>query len=149
MNNTIKIFIAVIALFLGLIGYQFLVPREVSFGLFSSDDGAATLRYGVTFAATIVGVVLGSIYRGLKLLKETNQSQIPPGFFVGRFRSVDMWIGLVASPIIFALLLKASDGMTLAGLVVMALENGFCALIIIDSLNPTQQGLITPASTTQ
>ena len=37
-------------------------------------------------------------------------------------------------PLIFVLLLKASDGMELSGLVVIALENGFCAQIIIQSL---------------
>jgi hypothetical protein len=33
---------------------------------------------------------------------------------------------------VYALLLKSSNGLSLSGLIVVALENGFCCLIIIN-----------------
>jgi hypothetical protein len=48
------------------------------------------------------------------------------------FRSVDMWLGIAGAPIVYALLLKATDGMSMPGLLAVALENGFCCLIIVN-----------------
>ena len=135
MRRKINILFLILALGFGFEVYQYLVPRDTSFGLFSADDGSATARFGLAFIATILGVVLGSFYRNLKRMKEQGKERIEniSVFFGDIFLSVDMWLGLVTSPIVFALILKASDGMALPALIVMALENGFCALIIIDS----------------
>jgi hypothetical protein len=142
-----NIALAVVALVMGLVGFQYLVPREESFGLFSAADGNVGVQYALTFGATILGVIIGSFYRGLRAVKDAKIMQVPPGFVINRFRSVDMWLGLVASPIVYALLLKASDGMSLPGLIILALENGFCALIIIDSVTNQHGGANEGAGT--
>jgi hypothetical protein len=143
MPNSLKYLGSLVAIGIGLWGYHQLVPKDDSFGLFSAQDGQATLSFLLTFAATVTGVVLGSLYRGLSKLRDAGVPTVPPGYFAGLFRSVDMWIGLVASPIVFALLLKASEGMALPAVLILALENGFCALIIIEGFtrakNPPQE----------
>lgn len=130
-----KMLLAISGLAIGLVGFQFLVPREESFGLFSAEDGDASFKYAMTFLATVLGVIIGSAYRGLRELSDRGIKELPKGWFASRFQSVDMWLGLIASPIIYALLLRASDGMSLPGQIILALENGFCALIIIDSFS--------------
>jgi hypothetical protein len=47
-------------------------------------------------------------------------------------KSVDMWLGLAGAPIVYALVLQSTAGMTLPGLLVVALENGFCCLIVLN-----------------
>jgi len=55
-----------------------------------------------------------------------------PQFVSRALRSVDLWMGLCGSPIVFLLLARANEGMSLPGMIVVALENGFCCLIIVN-----------------
>lgn len=130
--------LTLLAIATGFISFQFLAPRGESFGLFVAGDENSVIRFGLTYLATIGGVFLGSLYRALSALKDAGVGKVPRRFIAGRLQSVDMWLGLVASPVVFALLMKASDGMTLPGLIILALENGFCALIIIESFTRKQ-----------
>jgi hypothetical protein len=127
--------VALTALLIGLVAYWYLAPREASFGMFEDVSGSGNFRFAVSFVATLVGVVLGSIYRELKSLRAQGIYKIenPALFFSDIARSTDLWLGLAGSPIVYALLLQASDGMSLPGLIVVALQNGFCCLIILNS----------------
>jgi hypothetical protein len=125
---------AIVALVVGFLLYWYLAPRSASFGMFEGNSNSGTLRLGLSFGATVAGVILGSVYRQLRELQAQGTRKIENfGVFFGDvFRSTDMWIGLAGSPLVYALLLKSSDGMSLPGLLTVALENGFCCLLIIN-----------------
>ena len=102
----------------------------------------------LSFLATIIGVICGSFYRELRSLQAKNVTTIQdPGLFFGNMvRSVDMWLGFAGSPIVYSLLLKATDGMSLPGLLAVALENGFCCLIIVNGfIGKAEQDAVKPA----
>jgi len=127
----------VLFLLLGLIGaivWFRLAPTARAFGLFEKAGSQQLLRIIVGYLATVAGVVLGSTYRQLRQLRDSGIAEIQSlrAFAARAFRSVDLWMGLCGSPLVFLLLIKASDGLNLPGLVVSALENGFCCLIIIN-----------------
>jgi hypothetical protein len=124
---------AIVAVVLGFVLYMNFVPRTASFGMQAEAGGSGMLRLTLSFAATIAGVVLGSVYRQIRELQARGAVRIDDfgAFFGDVFRSTDMWLGLVGSPLVYALLLKSSDGMSLPGLITVALENGFCCLLII------------------
>jgi|SRR5688572_8660061 len=122
---------AIIALVVGFLAFWSLMPRTTAFGMFESEGDVNIARVAFTFGATIAGVVLGSVYRQLRRLEGPRIEDVP-GFLSGVARSVDLWLGLVGAPIVFALLLQSSDGMSTAGLFLVGLENGFCCLIIVN-----------------
>lgn len=125
---------AAISLLFGLCAYWYLAPRSSSFGMFEGAETSGPLRFILSFLATIAGVMCGSFYRELRSLQAGGEGRIRDlrAFFGNTFRSIDMWLGFAGSPIVYALLLKATDGMSLPGLLVIALENGFCCLIIVN-----------------
>jgi len=122
------------AIIVGLVAYWYLAPRETSFGMFDEDGATGNFRFALTFIATLIGVALGSIYRELKDLQAQGIRTIPElkPFFSEVGRSTDLWLGLAGSPIVYGLLLQASNGMSLPGLIVVALQNGFCCLVIVN-----------------
>jgi hypothetical protein len=136
MKDGVRTLVSLVCLALGFAGFWWLVPHSQTFGMFESETTQTALRVSLSFGATICGVVLGSLYRGLKILRDAGVQRIPKvsRFLSGSFRSVDMWLGLVAAPVVYALLLQSSSGMTLAGLVVTGLQNGFCCLVLANSL---------------
>lgn len=119
----------------GFVAFWYLAPRSASFGMFEAEGKANIGRLAISFSATIGGVVLGSAYRQLRALQAagTNVIRDVPAFLSTLLRSVDLWLGLVGAPIVYALLLQATDGMSLPGLLLVALENGFCCLLIVNA----------------
>ncbi|QHW01030.1 hypothetical protein [Spirosoma endbachense] len=134
MSSSIKFLLPVIALVIGFIMFWYLVPKSPSFGMFSGTDEVNLMRFALSFLTTIIGVVLGSFYRNLRALQATGKNTIekPLVFLSEMTRSIDLWLGLVGAPIVYALLLQSTGSMTLPGLLVIALENGFCCLVIIN-----------------
>jgi hypothetical protein len=130
----VRIIAALASLCFGLVAYWYLAPRSSSFGMFEGAEVAGLWRFALSFLATIAGVICGSFYRELRGLQAKGVPRItnPRGFLGDMFRSVDMWLGFAGSPIVYSLLLKATDGMSLPGLIVVALQNGFCCLIIVN-----------------
>ena len=135
MLKPLQLVAVILAAGVGFLAYWYLAPREGSFGMFEDSKGNGNFRFVISFVATLVGVVLGSIYRELKALQAKNIPKIEnlTLFFSDIARSTDLWLGLAGSPIVYALLLQASDGMSLPGLTIVALQNGFCCLIILNS----------------
>jgi hypothetical protein len=140
--------VAIIAVVVGFVLYLNFAPRTASFGMQAEAGGSGMLRLGLSFAATIAGVVLGSVYRQIRELQARGTTRIDDfgAFFGNVFRSTDMWLGLVGSPLVYALLLKASDGMSLAGLITVGLENGFCCLLIINGFVGKMEQQASPRS---
>ena len=136
MNNAAGVLISVLSAALGFVGFWWLAPRSDSFGMFESGAADATVRIVASFAAVITGVVLGSLYRTLKSLGDQGKKEIPNArrFLSRAFRSIDMWLGLVAAPLVYAVLLQSTAGMALSGLVVVGLQNGFCCLVVANAL---------------
>lgn len=137
---------------LGLVGaivWFRLAPTARAFGLFEKAESEQLLRIVVGYLATVAGVVLGSAYRQLRQLRDSGITEIQSlrAFCARAFRSVDLWMGLCGSPVVFLLLVKASDGVSLPGLVVSALENGFCCLIIINGFVAKTEAQQKPATT--
>jgi hypothetical protein len=143
----VRILAATGSLLFGLLAYWYLAPRSSTFGMFEGAETSGPLRFALSFSATIAGVILGSFYRELRALRAKGVTTIEnPRSFIGTMsRSVDMWLGFAGSPIVYALLLKATDGMSLPGLLAIALENGFCCLIIINGfVGRTEQAAANP-----
>jgi hypothetical protein len=140
--------VAIVAVVLGFVLYLNFVPRTASFGMQAEADGSGMLRIVLSFAATIAGVVLGSVYRQVRELQARGTPKIDDfgAFFGDVFRSTDMWLGLVGSPLVYALLLKSSDGMGFSGLITVALENGFCCLLIVNGFVGKMEPQASPKS---
>lgn len=134
MRGILKVGGSGVAIVAGLAGFWYLMPRTPAFGMFAGEGDANLVRVALSFSATIGGVILGSFYRQLRALQAAGQQTIeaPLHFIAVMFRSIDMWIGLAGAPIVYALLLQSTSGMTLPGLLVVALENGFCCLVIVN-----------------
>lgn len=144
----VRILAATVSLLFGLGAYWYLAPRSSSFGMFEGAETSGPLRFILSFLATIAGVILGSLYRELRNRQAKGETEIPDlGLFFGSMvRSVDMWLGFAGSPIVYSLILKATDGMSLPGLLVVALQNGFCCLIIVNGfVGKAEQDAAKPA----
>ena len=84
------------------------------------------MTYG--YAVTLAGVALGSSYRELQRRQAKGHRQIKSvrSFFRSVLRSIDFWMGICASPMVFALILQSAGGASTAALTAIGLQNGFC-----------------------
>ncbi len=106
-------------------------------GAFQSNGGSrplsVALSAGYGFAMTLFGVLLGATYRRLIKLRSDGVDAISPLRLLKTvFASVDFQIGLVGAPIIYGLLWQSLADVSLVGLTVIALQNGFTAHAILD-----------------
>jgi hypothetical protein len=100
--------------------------------------GIGVIAFG--YVITLVGVVLGAIYRELQARRARGEQRIAtiPGLFGDVFRSIDFWMSACASPIVYALLWKSFAGGGIAALTIVGLQNGFCCTVILDRLTTTK-----------
>jgi hypothetical protein len=111
-----------------------------SAGAGSWQTVALTAAYG--FAVTLVGVALGATYRRLVRLRASGVDAISPGKLIAAVvSSVDFQIGLVGAPVVYGLLWQSISDIHIAGLTIIALQNGFTSHAILDQLmgNKPQQ----------
>jgi hypothetical protein len=152
MSKLVQIGLTVLAALVGMAAFWFLVPRSASFGMFQQEGGGPNVaRLVFSFVSTITGVVLGSAYRQLRHLQSTGVNTISD---MSRFtsdltRSIDLWLGLAGAPIVYALLLQSTNGMSLPGLLLVALENGFCCLLIVNSFVGRTESSLAPKEETK
>jgi len=141
MSSPIRVLLTSLSLLIGFIAFWQLAPTHVNFGLFRTHPSAGIIANGIWgFLMTIAGVFLGSAYRTLSLmkLKEGRKTVGRPRVIIKRLiGSIDLWLGIVAAPLVYALILQSATGLSAAGLTVVGLQNGFCCLVIADSLVPT------------
>jgi hypothetical protein len=121
---------------IGIVGWRYLISSEpLRFGATAvpEQQGTRVLIYG--YAVTLAGVVLGSAYRELQARKQRGEMSLTSlRDFVGAvFLSLDFWMSLCGSPLVYALIWKSMDGGNIAGLSTIALQNGFCCTVIISS----------------
>ncbi len=83
---------------------------------------------------TVLGVVLGSAYRELQKMKEAGKTTVDGAFFKNFLTSIDLWMSLIGSPLVYALLWKSVEGGSIASLTLIALENGFCCNVVISNI---------------
>ena len=111
---------------------------QTVFGGSAQPDGQSILVIAYGYAVTLVGVFLGSAYRKLQDMKTRPRPLIHIGkirkFLSSVFRSIDFWMGLCGSPIVYALIWKSMGGGSVAGLTTIALQNGFFCTLILNGL---------------
>lgn len=134
-----KILRVVAYLVLALIGFfvsrYMITSQPLRFGANEAPETqtVAVVLYG--YLITLIGVVLGSAYRELQARKEQGKTQIDSVAQFARsvFLSLDFWMSLCGSPIVYALLWKSLEGGNVAGLSVIALQNGFCCTMVVSN----------------
>lgn len=119
-------------------------------GANGSTEDTKLLNYLVGFSLTIIGVVGGTVYREAFNLRRAGINVVTSykSFFSKVFKSTDLIMGLAGSPLIFALLLDAMSGISITGLIVVALQNGFACSAIVGTIihGPNQSELSTNSS---
>ncbi|MCT4607576.1 MAG: hypothetical protein N4A70_00050 [Pelagimonas sp.] len=128
---------AVLGLAIGTLGYFLVGNFEVGLlGNFESSGLDGPLRAILGLALTIVGAILGAAYRALVELKASGVGRIENfrQLLSDIFRSVDLWISLAVSPMVFALLLSSTDGVATPGFILIALQNGFFCQAIVERM---------------
>jgi hypothetical protein len=118
----------------------------------TEDDNRVATQIGFAvygYVVLLVGVMLGAVYQELKIAKAEGKKQILIGSTVRRAtKTADFWLGMFASPVVYAVLLQAIDltNVTIASFVgstLVGLQNGFVCNTIADSLinnRPSSQG---------
>lgn len=88
------------------------------------------------YVATVCGVFLGSGYRALEAMRARNETEVKDfkHFFTSFLRSIDFWMAMFASPIVYAMIWKTFNQQDFAALSIVALENGFACLAVVSSL---------------
>ena len=98
------------------------------------------LTAGYGFAMTLLGVFIGAAYRRLIELRSTGEDRARLRQVAAAvWGSIDFQIGLVGSPLIFGLLWQSIDDISLAGITVIALQNGFTSHAVLDRVVPHDQ----------
>jgi hypothetical protein len=99
-----------------------------------TQQGLPVVLYG--YAITVLGVILGATYRELQSRRARGQRHIgsPGAMFRGIFTSIDFWMSLCGSPIVYALLWKSFQAGGIAALTIVALQNGFCCTVILEGV---------------
>ncbi len=119
-----------------IIWWKLSETKEIQFGAneVAKQQSFLIIVYG--FVITLLGVLIGACYRELQSMKDKGQTHIGSlkEFFKSIFTSIDLWMGLFGAPIVYALLWKSLDGGSVAGLTIIALQNGFCCTIITSNL---------------
>lgn len=137
-QNTVWMVIGVIGAAAALVSYLYIVVSSgpVRFGAVAVAEPFGSLRLVFGYLMTIVGVVLGTAYRNLQSLRDRGQSEISGvGLFVRSvFLSIEFWLGLCGSPLVYALLVRSTEGGGLAGLTAVAIQNGFFCTVIVAGL---------------
>lgn len=102
---------------------------------------AVQLGFGAYgYIVLLIGVFLGAVYQEIKAGKASGNNQIKIGKMIKRaLGSADFWLGVFASPVVYAVLLQAINitNVTISGLfglTLVGLQNGFVCNTIADSI---------------
>lgn|SRR6185295_9559057 len=96
--------------------------------------GSGQLIFG--YLMTLLGVLLGTAYRSLQRLRDAGIREIPSLRQLSHsvFWSIEFWLGICGSPLVYALLVRSTEGGGLAGLTTIAIQNGFFCTVIVAGL---------------
>lgn len=112
------------------------ITDELPLGAYGALGGASHLiERIISYCFLLFGVAGGAICRELIQRRSKGQRRVKI-LSVGKgiFRSIDFWIGVCGSPLIFAGVLSNTSEMTLEGLCMVAIENGFTCTIVVSTL---------------
>lgn len=126
---------------MGFLLLHYLLTRQpIRFGANAVPESASVATVLIGYALTVMGVLLGTGYRSLQAMKVAGKD-FPglPNFSRQMGRSVDLWMGLFASPIVFALILQSTGGAGWAAITAIALQNGFSCTVVISGIAPQRQ----------
>jgi hypothetical protein len=153
---TAKILAIVGLIFWAYYFYTYLLGAPLFLNTEDASRVATQIGFGVYgYVILLVGVMLGAVYQELKIAKSEGKEQIVIGSTMRRAtRTADFWLGMFASPVVYAILLQAIDmtNVTIAsfvGITLVGLQNGFVCNTIADSLinnGPSGQGQSTQKS---
>lgn len=119
-----------------VVTYYLISNQPLRFGANEApqQQGWLIILYG--YVVTVVGVLLGAVYRGLQLQRQQGSTSVenPKAFARGILLSIDLWMSLCSSPIVYALIWKSLEGGNAGGLTIIALQNGFCCQTVLSSL---------------
>jgi hypothetical protein len=150
---TIAVLLAIVGLVFWIAYVEFVLADSTKFlvgqaSLSTTGLKAILVVYG--YLTLVVGVFLGSGYRNLKERRAAGGKILKINKFLGEvFQSVDFWLGLFGSPVVYAILLQAIDLTNVsfgsaAGLTLVGLQNGFVCQSIADAIRP--KGSSVPGS---
>ncbi|MBB2962534.1 hypothetical protein [Methylobacterium sp. R2-1] len=138
-----------LSIFLAAAGLVFWVVYVLKFILGDSLflAGADDTKIGVQIAfgvygylTLLVGVFVGAVYQEIKSQKGAGNVEIAIGPSIGRaLRGADFWLGIFASPVVYAVLLQAVNLETITasgfvGLTLVGLQNGFVCNTIAETI---------------
>jgi hypothetical protein len=86
---------------------------------------------------TLIGVFIGAAYRRLIEMRGKGVATVKFHRLATEvLRSIDFHIGLIGSPLIFGLIWQAIDDISIAGITVIALQNGFASHAVLERVVP-------------
>jgi hypothetical protein len=114
-----------------------------SLGAVAAPTGTSWWIVAAGYLATILGVVLGSIYRELGRMRDRGVTEIENLTVLLRHvvRSTDFLMSMVASPLVYALILRGVGSTGLSSYVVIGIQNGFACLAITTSFLGKHDGV--------
>ncbi|WP_172292364.1 hypothetical protein [Pseudoruegeria sp. HB172150] len=108
-----------------------------AFGVDPEATFSSVLTAVIAFVATLVGVLLGAIYRRLIAMQNDGRKSVSYRvLFRSVFRSIDFQIGLFGAPVVFGLLWQAISDLSIEAMLVIALQNGFASHAVLREVTP-------------
>ncbi len=146
MTKQISLKFSLLLAVVGLVFWVFYILKYVfELPLFlAAEDGIGLstqilfLVYG--YLTLVVGVILGAVYKELKLEKSRGRRRIKIAKVLrGSMQTPEFWMGIFASPVLYVILLQAVnlDSITIGGFIavtLVGLQNGFVCNSIADAL---------------
>ncbi len=126
-----------------LSAWYFLVPQSLG-GVYHFGPAPAegvSIAWWLTLVAgyccLIIGIVLGVLARVLLREKERGSEKVELRAFVKKsFASIDLWISLIASPVVYGGILRSGTEMSYGAFIYFSLQTGFSSYLAIRSLLP-------------
>jgi len=140
---TISVLLALVGLIFWIAYVEFILVDSTKFlvGQESlSTNSLKAILVGYGYFTLVVGVFLGAGYRNLKERRAAGGKMLNVREFIREvFHSVDFWLGLFGSPVVYAILLQAVDLTNIsigsaAGMTLVGLQNGFVCQSIADAI---------------
>lgn len=144
INSRWILLVVLLAIICFGISWWLMVRNPVRFGAVAVTASSGSGRLILGYILTLVGVIVGTAYRELQSRKDKGETILPDFnlFLKSIFLSIDFWLGICGSPLVYALIVQATEGGGMAGLAVMAIQNGFFCTVVISGLTPTKGGII-------
>lgn len=142
--DKVKLLRLVLVIITGLMITIFFVVRssvptvQGAFGVPGVSSWVVTVSTAVYgFLMTLIGVFVGAAYRRLIELRSKGVSSVRLRSIAKQtLRSIDFHIGLVGSPIVFGLIWQAIGDISVAGITIIALQNGFASHAVLERVVP-------------